>query len=171
VALQPNFDLSNPLIEREFVRKVETLLSEAGDLKIAPTQHTFVTASWVKMWPKKVQDRWRLYITNRPKSDTISAFLDSFIYWLTDARRTKTTCENVGWVVTPGPNSSWTGDKEKKNDTPVGTTSNSTKQAQHGQKDDKKRKQMSTSSDIPFETTARCDVCNRPPVLRTPAYH
>jgi hypothetical protein len=59
VALLPKFDLSNPSVEQEFVRKVENLQAEVGDVKISPTQHSFVISSWTKMWPKKVQERWK----------------------------------------------------------------------------------------------------------------
>jgi hypothetical protein len=50
LALTPNFDLTNSLIELEFVRQVENLMVDMGDMKIAPQQHSLIVTAWIKMW-------------------------------------------------------------------------------------------------------------------------
>jgi hypothetical protein len=110
VAIHPRFNLADPSIEAEFVRKVEYLLENLGEgTVITSSQVTFIYQAWVKMWPNDVQARWKLFIVNRESISTLSTFLDHFIAWLIDARRVKAQFEHVGYIVTPGPSASWFG--------------------------------------------------------------
>jgi hypothetical protein len=53
LALTPNFDLTNSLIEQEFVRQAENLMVDMGDMKIAPQQHSLIVTAWIRCGPKK----------------------------------------------------------------------------------------------------------------------
>jgi hypothetical protein len=165
VDILPKFDLTKPNIESEFVRKVEVLLENLAEgTVITPTQVIYITQAWVKMWPKPAGDRWKLFIVNREKINSLTTFLDHFVAWHIDARTKKRTCEHVGYIVSPGPNASWYG--EKQNDSNTGA-SNSTRNNQPGgggkDKDNKRKELPSSSSDTnpPADPFAKCNVCNR----------
>jgi hypothetical protein len=103
-----------------------------------------------------------LFNVNRSNS-ILTDFLDNFIFWLMDARNAKSTCENVGWVVHSGPNSSWFGDTKKYEAQTVTATSGSKHNQSGGGDRDKKRKLISPSSAITstVDQTSVCHVCNR----------
>jgi transposase InsO family protein len=161
VAIKPQFDLAQPTVELEFARKVDLLQSElAEDTIITSSQVTFIITSWVKMWPSEVQARWKLFIVNRESNSSISIFLDNFISWLIDARNTKNTCEHVGYIVSPGPHSSWYG--TKKNEENTNSSNNKNNNQPGGSNKDHKRKQQPLSTDTPpTDQKSTCDVCNR----------
>jgi hypothetical protein len=122
VSILPRFDLERPAIEQEFVCKVELLQSELGeDIVILSAQNAFILTTWIKIWPEEVRGRWKLFNIKTANS-TISQFLDNFTFWLMDARTKKVESENVGYIVSSGPFSSWLGPQKKKEITSTSLT-------------------------------------------------
>jgi hypothetical protein len=163
VAILPKFDLDRPTIEQEFVCKVEVLQAELGDdITIPATQHAYIISSWIKLWPDKVKGRWKLFnITT--SNTTISEFLDNFTFWLMDARSKKVESENVGYIVSSGPFTSWLGPTKKRESTSIFLTGSNPHHQPGGNNEHKRKVHTPPSSESTpeIDPTSRCNVCNR----------
>jgi hypothetical protein len=163
VAILPKFDLDRPTIEQEFVRRVEVLQSELGDdITIPAIQHAYIISSWIKLWPDEVRGRWKLF-NIKTSNTTISEFLDNFIFWLMDARSKKLESGNVGYIVSSGPFTSWSGPTKKREITSIFLTGSNSHHQSGGSKDHKRKVHMPPSSESthPVDPTSKCNVCNR----------